>query len=43
MKMQTMKEKNITRKKAEEKREYNRQCDSCDCTDRILRVGLSTV
>ena len=23
--------------------EYNRQCDSCDRTDRILRVGLSTV
>lgn len=40
MKMQTMKEKNIT---AEEKREYNRQCDSCDRTDRILRVGLLTV
>lgn len=43
MKMQTMKEKTSPRKKAEEKREYNRQCDSCDCTDRILRVGLSTV
>ncbi len=43
MKMQTMKEKNITAEEGGRKREYNRQCDSCDRTDRILCVGLSTV
>lgn len=35
--------KNITAEEGGRKREYNRQCDSCDRTDRILRVGLSTV